>query len=195
LWASGAGVGLFNQVDAPEWLVWALTLLALDLAIWAQHRATHAIPLLWRLHRVHHLDLEVDVSTAYRFHPLEIVISLVWKGAVAIALGAPPEAVLVFEALVNASALFNHANWRLPAALERALGLLIVTPAIHRVHHSIRPQETDSNFGFCLSIWDRLFATFRAEPSQQDGPLGLEGARQNKPILALLTAPFAPRES
>lgn len=192
LWAQGAGVGLFNQLAAPDWAVWAVCLVAFDFALWAQHRATHAIPALWALHRVHHLDVELDVTTAYRFHPLEIALSLAWKSVIAIALGAPPEAVLVFEALVNAFALFNHANWRLPARIERVLGWLVVTPGLHRVHHSVRPTETDSNFGFCLSLWDRLFSTFRAGLADPGGALGLAEARTNAGPVSLLLVPFRP---
>jgi sterol desaturase/sphingolipid hydroxylase (fatty acid hydroxylase superfamily) len=193
LWAQGADVGLFQHASAPAWLVWLVCLVAFDLALWAQHRATHAFPALWALHRVHHLDVELDVTTAYRFHPLEIAVSLAWKSVVAVLLGAPPEAVLAFEALVNAFALFNHANWRLPARVEAALGALVVTPGLHRVHHSVRPAETDSNFGFCLSIWDRLFGAFRPRLADPQGPLGLAEARANADAASLLAAPFRPR--
>ncbi|MDB5373698.1 MAG: fatty acid hydroxylase, partial [Belnapia sp.] len=143
----------------------------LDLAIYAQHVAFHAVPLFWRLHRMHHADLELDVTSGLRFHPFEILLSMLIKLAVVVALGAPALAVLAFEVLLNASAMFSHGNVRLPLRLDRILRRVVVTPDMHRIHHSILRHETDSNYGFNLAWWDRLFGTYRAEPAA--GQLGL----------------------
>jgi len=169
LWADGANIGVFNNLDLPLWLVFAVSLILLDFATWFQHWVTHQVPLLWRLHRVHHTDPEIDVTTALRFHPAEIIVSLVWKGAVVVALGVPALAALWFEVLLNALAQFNHANMKLPLWLDRILRLLIVTPDMHRVHHATDRAEHDRNYGFCLSIWDRLFGQYKAQPN--DGHL------------------------
>ncbi|MCC5996653.1 MAG: sterol desaturase family protein [Oceanicaulis sp.] len=158
------GWGLFNVLGAPWWLAVLLSILILDLAIYLQHVLFHAVPALWRLHRVHHADLEFDVTTGLRFHPVEIVLSMVIKLAVVAALGAPAVAVLLFEVLLNATSMFNHANIRLPAKLDRVLRWIVVTPDMHRVHHSVIPAETNSNFGFNLPWWDRLLGTYRAQP-------------------------------
>ena len=164
LMAEERGWGLLNALDLPMWLAFLLSILLLDLAIYLQHVVFHAVPGLWRLHRMHHADLEFDVTTGLRFHPGEIVLSMVIKLAVVAALGAPAVAVLVFEILLNATALFNHANVRLPAGVDRALRWVMVTPDMHRVHHSVIPAETNSNFGFNLPWWDRLLGTYRAQP-------------------------------
>jgi sterol desaturase/sphingolipid hydroxylase (fatty acid hydroxylase superfamily) len=157
-------IGLLNQVAWPPWVKVVVSLLVLDLAIWAQHLASHKIPIFWRLHQVHHADRDVDVTTAVRFHPVEIALSMLGKIAVVVPLGAPPLAVFLFEVILNACAMFNHANIALPTWLDRALRLLIVTPDMHRVHHSVRFREHDSNYGFNLSVWDRLFRTYTAQP-------------------------------
>lgn len=163
--AEAEGFGLLQQVRLPGWAEVVLAVLALDLAIYFQHVLFHAVPVLWRLHRVHHADLDFDVTTGVRFHPVEILLSMVLKlGAVA-ALGAPARAVLFFEVLLNATSLFNHGNVRMPAAADRALRWLVVTPDMHRVHHSVVAVETNSNFGFNLPWWDRLFDTYRAHPA------------------------------
>jgi sterol desaturase/sphingolipid hydroxylase (fatty acid hydroxylase superfamily) len=164
LLAEQAGWGLMNRLDLP--LSWSipLAILALDFTIWAQHLLFHRVPVLWRLHRMHHADLEIDVTTGLRFHPLEIVLSMLIKIGVVLLLGAPALAVLAFEVLLNATSLFNHANVRLPPTLDAVLRWLIVTPDMHRVHHSWLRQETHSNFGFNLSWWDRLFGTYIAQP-------------------------------
>ena len=141
-----------------------LSVLALDLAIYLQHLMFHAVPLFWRLHRVHHADLDFDVTTGARFHPVEIVLSMLIKFAVILALGPPALAVLLFEVLLNATSMFNHGNVRLPARVDRVLRWLVVTPDMHRVHHSVDPRETNSNFGFNVPWWDRLFGTYRAQP-------------------------------
>jgi sterol desaturase/sphingolipid hydroxylase (fatty acid hydroxylase superfamily) len=162
--AQAQGWGLLNVMRAPGWVAVPLSVLLLDLAIYAQHVAFHHVPVLWRLHRMHHADLEFDVTTGVRFHPVEIVLSMLIKSAVVVALGAPPLGVLVFEVLLNATSMFNHGNVRLPGRLDRVLRCLVVTPEMHRVHHSVLRRETDSNFGFCLPWWDRLFGTYRAQP-------------------------------
>ena len=162
--AAGRGMGLFNLFYVPLPLTILLSVLALDLAIYLQHLMFHAVPLFWRLHRVHHADLDFDVTTGARFHPIEIGLSMLIKFAVILALGPPAVAVLVFEVLLNASSMFNHGNVRIPATIERVLRWAVVTPDMHRVHHSIDPRETNSNFGFSLPWWDRLFGTYRAEP-------------------------------
>lgn len=187
--------GLFPALALPGWLAVMLTLLMLDLLVYWQHRATHAIPLLWRLHRVHHADPELDATSALRFHPVEIVLSMLLKVAAVLALGAPPAAVLAFEVMLNAVAMFNHAAIALPGWLERPLRWLLVTPSLHRIHHSARPEETDSVFGFGLSWWDRLFGTWRAEPAP-GLVIGLPGWRaEGQGLWALLAQPLrkAPR--
>lgn len=164
LLAEDRGFGLFNQIDAPYWLAFAASFLAFDLAIYLQHVMFHAVPALWRLHRMHHADLEIDVTTGLRFHPGEIVISMGIKLALVAALGPPAAAVLVFEVVLNAMAMATHSNVGLPAAVDRAARFLVVTPDMHRVHHSIDPAETHTNFGFNLSWWDRLLGTYRPQP-------------------------------
>lgn len=165
LLAESRGFGLLNTVQAPYWLAVAASVLLLDLAIYGQHVLLHALPPLWRLHRVHHADLDVDATTGVRFHPVEVVLSLVIKVAVVVPLGAPALAVLIFEVLLNATSIFNHGNVRLPERVDWPLRWLVVTPDMHRVHHSASAPETNSNFGFNLPWWDRLFGTYRAEPS------------------------------
>ncbi len=163
--------GLFNQLDAPFPLAILVSVIVLDGAIYLQHVMVHAVPALWRLHRVHHADLDFDVTTGSRFHPLEILLSMLIKFAVILLLGPPLLAVVIFEVLLNATSMFNHSNVRLPLAVDRILRLFIVTPDMHRVHHSHLQHETNSNFGFNLSIWDRLFGTYRDQP--QDGHLNM----------------------
>ncbi len=172
--ASFAGVhgwGLFNALSVPGWFSLVASLLLLDLAIYLQHVMLHAVPLLWRLHRMHHTDLEFDLTTGARFHPLEILLSLAIKLGVIVALGTPAIAVLVFEVLLNATSMFNHGNVRLSSRLDALLRWILVTPDMHRVHHSWHPDETNSNFGFNLPWWDRLFGTYRAQP--RDGHAGM----------------------
>ncbi|MEO0466760.1 MAG: sterol desaturase family protein [Pseudomonadota bacterium] len=163
--ASELGWGVFNLTGLPIWLEFVLAMVLLDLAVWFQHWATHKIGPLWRLHRVHHADRDFDASTALRFHPIEIALSAAWKLAVVLALGPAAAAAILFEIVLNASAQFSHANLALPRWLDRALRTVIVTPDMHRVHHSVDREEHDRNFGFCLSIWDRLFGTYRAQPN------------------------------
>ena len=189
------GWGLFNVLNVPNWLAVAASVLALDLVIWAQHLMFHKVPALWRLHRMHHSDVDFDVTTALRFHPIEIVLSMLIKMAVVVALGAPALAVVLFEVILNGMAMFNHGNVRLPAGLDRVLRLVLVTPDYHRVHHSIHREETDSNFGFNLSLWDRLFGTYRSQPrdGHQTMTIGLAAFREprDRRLDRLLLQPFA----
>jgi sterol desaturase/sphingolipid hydroxylase (fatty acid hydroxylase superfamily) len=168
---SAAGFGLFNQVAGPAAVEIGLSLLLLDLGIYAQHRAMHEWPALWRLHRVHHSDVEFDVTTALRFHPAELLLSQLYKLSLYALLGAPWVAVVAFEILLSAGALWTHANLRLAPRLSAALGWLLVTPDLHRVHHSVHVDETHRNYGTLLSLWDRLFASYRAQP--RDGHRGM----------------------
>ena len=191
---SGAGWGLLNQVDLPLWLEVILAVVLLDAAIYLQHVMFHAVPALWRLHRMHHADLDYDTTTGLRFHPIEIALSVGIKVAAIVLLGAPAMAVLVFEVVLNATAMFNHANVRLPTGLDRVLRLVVVTPDMHRVHHSVVTAETDSNFGFNLPWWDRLMGTYRAQPAagHQGMTIGLEIFRDpgELRLVRLLTQPF-----
>lgn len=176
--------GLFNVFDVPFWLAFVISVLALDLAIYLQHVMFHAVPALWRLHRMHHADLEFDVTTGLRFHPVEILLSMGIKLAVVAALGPPVVAVLVFEVLLNATAMFNHSNIRIPPAVDRLLRLIVVTPDMHRVHHSIHPSETNSNFGFNLPWWDRLLGTYRPQPREghETMTIGIEQFRTRRDL-------------
>ena len=192
--AAARGWGLFHGLNAPFWLALPASLLILDLAIYTQHVVFHKVAVLWRLHRMHHTDLDFDVTTALRFHPLEIVLSMLIKLVLVTLLGVPAVAVMLFEVILNATAMFNHGNVGLPRRLDRVLRWILVTPDMHRVHHSIRPEETDSNFGFNLPWWDRLFGTYRDQP--RDGhagmTIGLEYFRDRRAIGldALLLQPF-----
>jgi sterol desaturase/sphingolipid hydroxylase (fatty acid hydroxylase superfamily) len=163
--AEARGFGLFNIVALPMWVSIIVSVILLDLAIYLQHVLFHAVPALWRLHRMHHADLEFDVTTGLRFHPIEILLSTGIKLVVVAALGVPAAAVLIFEVLLNATTMFNHSNVRVPPQIDRMLRWLVVTPDMHRVHHSILRRETNSNFGFNLPWWDRLLGTYRAQPA------------------------------
>jgi len=176
--AHAKGWGLLGAiVSLPTWLDVVVSVIVLDLAIYFQHRLFHAVPALWRLHRVHHTDPELDVTTGVRFHPVEMLLSLGFKAVMIAGLGPPVAAVLLFEVLLNAGSLFSHANLRLPAPVDGLLRALLVTPDMHRVHHSSDPVETDSNFGFTLSWWDRLFGTYRGQPraGHEAMTIGVEG--------------------
>jgi len=194
VWAAENGFGLFNTTNLPEIPMIVFCILFLDLAIYWQHVVFHKVPILWRLHRMHHADTDFDVTTGIRFHPIEIILSLLIKIALVLAIGIPAEAVIAFEIVLNASAMFNHANLKLPLWLDRLLRTVVVTPDMHRVHHSWYWQETDSNYGFCLSIWDRLFRTYTPQP--RDGHegmiIGLQDFRgaENRGLLGLLKIPF-----
>jgi sterol desaturase/sphingolipid hydroxylase (fatty acid hydroxylase superfamily) len=179
VFAETRGWGLLNVLDAPAWISLPVAIVVLDLAVYAQHVAMHRVPVLWRLHRMHHADLEFDVTTGLRFHPGEVVLSMAFKAALVVLLGAPPLAALIFEVVLNATSMFSHGNCGLPARAEAVVRSLLVTPDMHRVHHSTRVEETNSNYGFNLSGWDRLFGTYRREPKAgQDGlVIGLEAFR------------------
>ena len=166
LWAESQGIGLFNIFGIPIWLAALISIIVLDLAVWFEHLLSHKIPLLWRIHKMHHADTGFDLTTALRFHPLEIVISMFWKVGVVLALGAPAWSVLVFEVILNGTAMFNHANIALAKPIDRLVRMVLVTPDMHRVHHSTIPRETDSNYGFSLSIWDRMFSTYNDQPTK-----------------------------
>jgi len=164
VFAQAQGWGLLNYYELSYWLAVMLSVVALDFFIYLQHVMVHAVPVLWRLHRVHHADLDYDVTTGARFHPIEILVSMLIKFAVIAVIGPPVLAVVLFEIILNATSMFNHGNVRLPAGMDRVLRLLVVTPDMHRVHHSVEDDETNSNFGFNLPWWDRLFGTYRAQP-------------------------------
>jgi sterol desaturase/sphingolipid hydroxylase (fatty acid hydroxylase superfamily) len=188
-------VGLLNLTRWSFPLKFALTIVLLDLAVWAQHWAFHAVPVLWRLHRVHHTDVDVDVATGLRFHPGETALSLAFKAAVVLLIGGQFLGVFVFELLLNAASIFTHANARIPFGMERWLRRVIVTPDMHRVHHSLRESERNSNFGFCLSCWDRLVGTYEADSAEGVVmmPLGLPDHRDagKQTLPWLLRLPFA----
>ncbi|MFZ2102268.1 MAG: sterol desaturase family protein [Oricola sp.] len=166
LLAQDKGWGLFNIIEAPAWAAIVASVVVLDFVIYLQHVVFHAVPVLWRLHRMHHADQAIDVTTGLRFHPIEILLSMGIKLAAVLALGPPAVAVLIFEVLLNATAMFNHSNIRIPEKIDRVLRLFVVTPDMHRVHHSIDRKETDSNFGFNLPWWDRLLGTYIAQPAK-----------------------------
>lgn len=179
LWAQTQGWGVLPYLGLPVWLELIVTLLILDLAIYWQHRIFHVTPFFWRFHKVHHCDQDIDALTAVRFHPVEIIISMLIKIALVIALGATPEAVILFEIILNATALFNHANLKLPLSLDKVLRLVLVTPDMHRIHHSVIQTETDRNFGFNIPLWDRLFGSYCAQPQagHVDMQIGLSAYR------------------
>ncbi|MCV6587093.1 MAG: sterol desaturase family protein [Marinibacterium sp.] len=192
--AQAQGWGLLNHLDWPAWVEITLAILLFDFAIWAQHLVTHKVPLLWRLHRVHHADRDMDVTTAIRFHPVEIALSMLLKIGLVYLLGPAAIAVILFEILLNGTAMFNHANLRLPLALDRVVRLVLVTPDMHRVHHSVHRHEHDSNYGFALSIWDRLLGTYIAQPAagHDDMQVGLQWQGDEPARLGWsLTLPFA----
>jgi len=180
--AAERGWGLFNNYDWPYPVVFLLSVVLLDFFIYLQHVLFHAVPTLWCLHRVHHSDVDLDASSGVRFHFLEIVLSMVIKLAAIVTLGPPVLAVLAFEVILNGTSLFNHANIKLPPKVDALVRLVIVTPDMHRVHHSVIRKETDSNFGFNLSVWDRLFGTYRAQPAKghEGMTIGIEDFREER---------------
>lgn len=189
------GWGLFNYYRLPLWVTATISVIILDMVIYLQHVMVHAVPLFWRLHRVHHADLDYDVTTGNRFHPLEIILSMLIKFAAVCVLGPPVVAVIIFEVLLNALSMFNHGNFRLPLAFDKILRLLIVTPDMHRVHHSVHDDETNSNFGFNLAIWDRVFGTYKAQPrdgheNMQIGIRGFDNLKQVAGLAGMLMIPF-----
>jgi len=195
LFASQHGWGLFNYYQLPLAVSIVLSVVIMDFIIYLQHVLVHAVPALWRLHRVHHADLDYDVTTGARFHPIEIILSMLIKFATIVVIGAPVVAVIIFEVILNAMAMFNHGNVGLPKILDRVLRWFIVTPDMHRVHHSIEDDETNSNFGFNLSWWDRLFGTYRDQPrgGHQGMTIGIRNfrtTRQASWISGILLMPF-----
>ncbi|MEA3274103.1 MAG: sterol desaturase family protein [Pseudomonadota bacterium] len=192
------GWGIFNYVEVPFWVAVVGSVVAMDFVIYLQHVMVHAVPALWRLHRVHHADLDYDVTTGARFHPLEIILSMLIKFATIAVLGPPVVAVVIFEVVLNATAMFNHGNVRLPASLDRWLRLIVVTPDMHRVHHSVEDDEANSNFGFSLPWWDRLFGTYRNQPrgGHEGMSIGIHVYRDPKQVDRLpgmLALPFVGR--
>ena len=198
--ASQQGWGLFNYVEVPFWIAVVASVIIMDLVIYIQHVMVHAIPMLWRLHRVHHADLDYDVTTGSRFHTLEIILSMLIKFATILLLGPPIIAVIIFEIVLNATAMFNHGNISLPKKLDKYLRLLLVTPDMHRVHHSVEDDEANSNFGFSLPWWDRLFGTYRDQPrsGHQGMTIGINKFRDPKQVSwlpGMLSLPFVGKMS
>lgn len=196
--ASEQGWGLLNHFLVPFWIAVPAAVIAMDFVIWLQHVMVHAVPALWRLHRVHHADLDYDLTTGARFHPIEIILSMLIKIATVMVLGPPVMAVILFEVILNGMAMFNHGNVRLPSGLDRALRWLVVTPDMHRVHHSVEDDEANSNFGFNLSWWDRLFGTYRDQPrsGHKDMIIGIHKYREPREVSwlpGLLALPFRGR--
>lgn len=194
IWAQGNGWGVNNLLEFPGLLSGLLTIIVLDCAIYWQHRLTHIVPVFWRFHRVHHCDTEFDVSTAVRFHPFEIIASALYKSFFVVLIGADPWAVVLYESMLSGFALFNHGNVHLPNSLDRALRLLVVTPDMHRVHHSSVMEETNSNYGNILSVWDRLFVSYidHTRVNDHDMQIGLEEFRDkgSQGLLSVLWIPF-----
>ena len=189
------GWGILNYYTLPYWLALVITIVALDFIVYLQHVMVHAVPLLWRLHRMHHADPDFDVTTGSRFHPVEILLSMLIKFAAIVVLGAPVLAVVIFEVVLNMTAMFNHANVRLPIGLDRILRLFVVTPDMHRVHHSIEDDEANSNFGFNLPWWDRIFGTYKSQPraGHEGMTIGIHKYREPKQVSwlpGMLLLPF-----
>lgn len=178
------GWGLLNHYNLPFWPAMVVAVVVLDFATYLQHVMFHAVPLLWRLHMVHHADLDFDVTTGLRFHPIEMILSMGIKLAVVVVVGPPAMAVLTFEVILNATAMFNHGNIRLPLKIDRVLRFLVVTPDMHRVHHSLLPPEANTNFGFNLPWWDRLFGTYRDQPTEGHEGMSI-GLRQFRDVRRL----------
>jgi sterol desaturase/sphingolipid hydroxylase (fatty acid hydroxylase superfamily) len=198
MFAESRDLGLFSLLRLPQWAAFVLGVVLLDLAIYLQHVMFHAVPAFWRLHRMHHADLDIDVTTGLRFHPVEIVLSMLIKLGVILMLGPPAVSVLIFEVLLNATSMFNHSNAYIPVAVDRVLRWLVVTPDMHRVHHSVEEYETNSNFGFNLPWWDRLFGTYRGQPraGHEGMTIGLTSFRDEKiciSIKGMLLIPFMGR--
>ena len=194
LWAASEGVGLLNQTPLDPWLTIPLSIVLLDLAIYGQHRVAHRWSWFWRIHRTHHIDTDFDLTTGFRFHPIEMVISMLYKMLIIILLGAPAFGVMLFEIILSGSSLFNHSNIVLPKRIEPIIRGLVVTPEMHRIHHSTLPDEHNSNYGFFFSCWDRLFRSYSSQASNNDQtmPIGLEMMREpeDKRIDRILMIPF-----
>lgn len=196
LWAREQGYGILNMVDLPYLAEAAIALVLLDLAIYGQHVAAHLIPLLWRLHRVHHADIDFDVTTALRFHPIEIFLSMLWKMLLVVVIGPQPEIVILFEIILNGCAMFNHSNLAIPGIFDRWLRLILVTPDMHRVHHSIHREEHNTNYGFNISLWDRVFGTYRPQPAEghEGMKIGLAPHQDSAPARLLWSLGFPFRQ-
>ena len=194
LWAAQNEYGLFNLVSAPVWIAGLVSIVVLDFAVWFSHLLSHKVPLFWRFHRMHHSDVDIDVSTAIRFHPIEIVLSMIYKVGWVIVLGAPAWAVILFEIILNGVAMFNHSNTKLPLWLDRLARMIIVTPDMHRVHHSTIPTETDSNYGFNFPFWDKMFGTYIPQPREghDDMSIGIAEWQDERPTKLgwALSVPF-----
>lgn len=194
-WAEHQGVGLLHMVEGPVWLETLVIVFLFDLLIYGQHVLSHHVPLLWRFHQVHHADLDLDATSGLRFHPVEIAFSMGVKSIAAVLLGATAEAIVIFEVVLNATAVFNHSNLQLPLGVDRWLRRVIVTPDMHRVHHSVLMEETNSNYGFSCPWWDRIFGTYRAQPKADHATieLGLASKRLEKETMlvsSMLIMPF-----
>ena len=194
VWAQDSEVGLLRFLPLPDPVSFLLAFVALDLVVYWQHRMFHVVPWFWRVHAVHHSDVEFDQTTGVRFHPVEIVLSTIIKGAAVVAIGATPLVVLVFEVVLSSSSLFNHANARMPRVLDRILRWVLVTPDMHRIHHSVDSDEYNRNFGFCLTWWDRLFGSYRDHPraTHEQMQIGLAGFREpsDQSVARLMTQPI-----
>ena len=194
LWSESMGFGLFNIFNIPPLLAGFFCILVLDFAVWFSHLLSHKVPLFWRFHRMHHSDRDIDVTTAIRFHPIEIILSMFYKACFVVLLGAPAASVILFEIILNGVAMFNHSNIKLPLRLDSVVRLLVVTPDMHRVHHSAVPEETDSNYGFNFPFWDRLFGTYIPQPraGHSDMTIGLNEFQDERPLRLgwLLSVPF-----
>jgi sterol desaturase/sphingolipid hydroxylase (fatty acid hydroxylase superfamily) len=194
VWAKGSGYGLFNLLGISPLLAGILAFVILDFAVWLEHVASHKFPLFWRIHRMHHADTGFDVTTALRFHPVEIILSMFWKALIIVLIGAPALSVLIFEIVLNGSAMFNHANIKLPNRVDALVRKVIVTPDMHRVHHSTIQTETDSNYGFNFPVWDKLFGTYKDQPQagHEAMQIGQTRWRDGEPVSLLwsLILPF-----
>jgi len=199
LWTEANSWGLLHFVNFPTWVEILIAVVLLDMAIYGQHVASHKITMLWHFHRMHHADVDIDLTTGARFHPIEIALSMLYKIVIVLILGPSPEAVVIFEVLLNGSAMFNHANFKLPLALDRVIRMIFVTPDMHRIHHSVIHRETDSNYGFALSIWDRIYGTYNEKPKMghDDMTIGLPDYQSAKPtnIVWCLKLPFTGDDS
>jgi sterol desaturase/sphingolipid hydroxylase (fatty acid hydroxylase superfamily) len=198
IWAKQQGWGMFNRMDLPYWLTVVLSIVLLDFIIYMQHLMFHAVPLLWRLHMMHHADLDYDLTTGIRFHPIEILISMGIKFSAILLLGTPALAVVLFEIILNGMAMFNHGNFFMPLKLDGVLRLFVVTPDMHRVHHSVFPTEANKNFGFNLSWWDRIMGTYKAQPRRGhlDMTIGLNQFRDPSKLTLwwMLILPFVGKQ-
>jgi sterol desaturase/sphingolipid hydroxylase (fatty acid hydroxylase superfamily) len=192
--AASEGWGIFNRIDLPVLLEIVMAVMILDCIIYFQHVMFHAVPLLWRLHRMHHSDVDIDVTTGARFHPIEIILSMAIKITAVILIGPSVVAVIIFEVLLNGTAMFNHGNIRLPEKIDRVLRIFLVTPDMHRVHHSVHMDEANKNFGFNLPWWDYIFGTYKSQPrdGHEDMLIGTKEFRETKyqSILGMLAQPF-----